>query len=279
MICRFSRNSSRMTASSALSSSFYGNKSIGSAEKEALERLNRPLSIQLEKTSHADGRWYTEKREDHVYPSVTSVLGRTMPRGSRFVLWRWMRDKKTELGKEGMEKLRKDNFGRGIALHEMLEEYFRTGSVDVTRAKGPVKTFWESVRPVLDEISQPLALESTTVHKPLHYAGTFDCIALYRNNPCLIEWKTSDRLRPTLAQCYDFPLQAAAYAGAVNEDTAYPFKVEQALVVVAYSTGEQANAHWMPRGVCEAYWDEWLKRLDEYRRLDGFSDDFDSTTL
>eukprot|EP00118_Oscarella_pearsei_P007035 m.33208 g.33208 ORF g.33208 m.33208 type:complete len:99 (+) comp31769_c0_seq7:750-1046(+) len=59
----------------------------------------------------------------------------------------------------------------------------------------------------------------------------------------------------------------------------YFWQVEQALVVVAYSTGEQANAHWMPRGVCEAYWDEWLKRLDEYRRLDGFSDDFDSTTL
>ena len=46
-----------------------------------------------------------------------------------------------------------------------------------------------------------------------------------RNRPCLIEWKTSDRARPTLAHCFDFPIQAAAYAGAVNVDANYPFKV------------------------------------------------------
>ena len=42
---------------------------------------------------------------------------------------------------------------------------------------------------------------------------------------CLVDWKSSSRPRPTLDDCYDFPLQAVAYAGAVNRDNHYPFKV------------------------------------------------------
>jgi len=41
----------------------------------------------------------------------------------------------------------------------------------------------------------------------------------------VIDWKTSLKPKPSLADCYDFPLQAAAYAGAVNQDLHYPIKV------------------------------------------------------
>ena len=41
----------------------------------------------------------------------------------------------------------------------------------------------------------------------------------------MIDWKTSLKPKPSLADCYDFPLQAAAYAGAVNQDPHYPIKV------------------------------------------------------
>ena len=41
----------------------------------------------------------------------------------------------------------------------------------------------------------------------------------------MIDWKTSVRPKPSLEDCYDFPLQAAAYAGAINQDPQYPFKV------------------------------------------------------
>ena len=43
---------------------------------------------------------------------------------------------------------------------------------------------------------------------------------------CLIDWKSSEKQKPTLSDCYDFPLQAVAYAGAVNHDDHYPFKVD-----------------------------------------------------
>ena len=42
---------------------------------------------------------------------------------------------------------------------------------------------------------------------------------------CLIDWKTSEKEKPSLDDCYDFPLQAVAYAGAINHDDRYPFKV------------------------------------------------------
>ena len=48
---------------------------------------------------------------------------------------------------------------------------------------------------------------------------------LHRDELCVIDWKTSLKPKPSLADCYDFPLQAAAYAGAVNQDPHYPIKV------------------------------------------------------
>ena len=48
---------------------------------------------------------------------------------------------------------------------------------------------------------------------------------IYRGELCLIDWKTSGKPRPSLSDCYEYPLQAAAYAGAINDDPRYSFKV------------------------------------------------------
>jgi len=37
-----------------------------------------------------------------------------------------------------------------------------------------------------------------------------------RGEYCLIDWKTSQKRRYTLKDCYDDPTQVAAYTGAVN---------------------------------------------------------------
>lgn len=41
----------------------------------------------------------------------------------------------------------------------------------------------------------------------------------------LIDWKTSDRRKNTLKATYDDPVQIAAYMGALNADSNYPFEV------------------------------------------------------
>lgn len=41
----------------------------------------------------------------------------------------------------------------------------------------------------------------------------------------VIDWKKSDKLKSTISMTYDAPLQIAAYIGAINFDSNYPFKV------------------------------------------------------
>lgn len=41
----------------------------------------------------------------------------------------------------------------------------------------------------------------------------------------MIDWKTSDRRKNTLKAAYDDPVQIAAYMGALNADSNYPFEV------------------------------------------------------
>lgn len=60
-------------------------------------------------------------------------------------------------------------------------------------------------------------------------------ILWYRGSTCLVDWKTSSKPRPLISDLYDYPLQAVAYAGAVNEDPQYPFKVSVTIACVTIS--------------------------------------------
>lgn len=46
-----------------------------------------------------------------------------------------------------------------------------------------------------------------------------------RDKLCVIDWKTSSTPRPSVSDLFDFPLQVAAYAGAINQDPYFRFKV------------------------------------------------------
>lgn len=85
--------------------------------------------------------------------------------------------------------------------------------------------YMQSVEHVLKDIGRVITMEAAVAHFELGYMGTFDCLAEYQGQLCLIDWKTSSRLKPSLADCYDYPLQAVAYAGAINQDPNIDFKV------------------------------------------------------
>lgn len=84
--------------------------------------------------------------------------------------------------------------------------------------------YMQSVEHVLGDLGEVKALETSIAHFSLGYVGTFDCLAEYKGTLCLIDWKTSGKLKSSLADCYDYPLQAVAYAGAVNHDPRRDYK-------------------------------------------------------
>ena len=108
---------------------------------------------------------------------------------------------------------------RGYFIRQKLfdDGEYAEGSPEFMRSQSILNLFYE--------IDSVLAVESGVIHEPLGYAGTIDCIVKFRNKICLIDWKTSKRRKTTLRSCYDYPVQLAAYAAAVNADPGYDFAV------------------------------------------------------
>ena len=130
--------------------------------------------------------------------------------------------KEAEEFKKNVSRIRtKDNRMETKAnfVYQKLSEYGDglEESLDFRRSQSILNTFYD-----IDNI---LAVESGVIHEPLGYAGTVDCIVQFRNKIYLIDWKTSKRRKNSWRSCYDYPVQLAAYAAAVNADPAYDFAV------------------------------------------------------
>eukprot|EP00058_Branchiostoma_floridae_P025021 XP_002610511.1 hypothetical protein BRAFLDRAFT_275778 [Branchiostoma floridae] len=199
-------------------------------------------------------------------PSVGSILRKTMPPESVLVLERWKARMISELGEEGFKKLQEDTFKEGQTIHTAIDALLTgTPERDLTIPEEN-QGHWASIQHILADISDVSVVESVVKHPELQYGGILDCVAKYRGQWCLVDWKTSKRLKPTLKQCYDIPLQVAAYMGALNYDDNYGFQVEKALLVIAYGNGDKGHAHLLPPALSEHYWRQWLKRLHQFNR-------------
>ncbi|KAM9383292.1 mitochondrial genome maintenance exonuclease 1 [Phaethornis superciliosus] len=211
-----------------------------------------PLKISLQKTK---------------MPSVTRILQQTLSPQQTFYLERWRQKMILELGKDGFAEYTKNLFLQGALFHEALESIFlseETASKE-QREDTDISGYLSSVQHVLEDVSEVKALESAVQHETLQYLGLVDCVAKYRGQLCVIDWKTSEKPKPFLKNTYDNPLQVAAYIGAINHDANYNFQVSCGLIVIAYKNGSPAHPHFMDPDLCSQYWSKWLLRLEEYK--------------
>ncbi|XP_008944925.1 PREDICTED: mitochondrial genome maintenance exonuclease 1-like, partial [Merops nubicus] len=157
-------------------------------------------------------------------------------------------------------------FLQGELFHAALESLFLSEKTAAKEQREDVALsgYLSSVQRVLEDISEVQALESAVQHETLQYLGLVDCVAKYRGQLCVIDWKTSEKPKPFLKNTFDNPLQVAAYIGAINHDANYEFQVRCGLIVVAYKDGSPAHPHFMDPALCSEYWNKWLLRLEEY---------------
>ncbi|NWW77978.1 MGME1 exonuclease, partial [Climacteris rufus] len=199
-------------------------------------------------------------------PSVTRVLQQTLSPQQVFYLERWKQKMIEELGKDGFEEYTKNLFLQGELFHSALESILLSEEIAAKEQNEDdvVSGYLSSVEHVLEDISEVKALESGVHHEILQYLGLVDCVAKYRGQLCVIDWKTSEKPKPFLKMTYDNPLQVAAYIGAINHDANYDFQVRCGLIVVAYKNGSPAHPHFMDPDLCSQYWHKWLLRLEAY---------------
>uniref|UniRef100_A0A0K8TCI1 Mitochondrial genome maintenance exonuclease 1 n=1 Tax=Lygus hesperus TaxID=30085 RepID=A0A0K8TCI1_LYGHE len=198
------------------------------------------------------------RRTLSLMPAVTKVLGATLSAKSQQALDRWKQGLISTLGEEGYQHFVENQLRQGSNFHSAVGKFLLNDEV----CKDDL--CMKSMKNVFPHITDIGVIESQVVHPQLAYRGVVDCVAKYKGKPVAVEWKRSDKSKPTIKHTYDAPLQLSAYIGALNFDNHYKLQVEGGIVVVAYSDGSPATVFEIPLEECQRYWSKWLKRLYQF---------------
>lgn len=196
------------------------------------------------------------------FPTVSQVLQGSMSESSQEALKNWKSRMTEELGEVGFIEHQRATFRRGTALHQRIMLQL-TGSGQIAVPK-EIENYWKSLSSVFSDVNDVELTEKRVYHPFLCYRGVFDCLAKYKGELVVIDWKTSSKIKSSLSDLYDEPLQTAAYAGAVNFDPSLSLNVDKFAVVIAYESGQPATVHAFNQKVCLEYWKYFLKRLNTY---------------
>ena len=201
--------------------------------------------------------------------SVSAVLNCTS--NKLFMLSRWQKQQIEKMGKEKFTEYRNTLSSSGLQFHSCMNEILKGEADETGHFPELISGLIQSVAKtgILKTLTKDkvLATEEYVTHSSIGYSGTFDGLAIYKGVPCVIEWKTSQKPRPTFESCYDAPLQVVAYAGAINSYPIMRIPVTNCMIVVAYHNGSKADVHWMDLDTCEKYWKSWLLKVLEYKKI------------
>jgi hypothetical protein len=195
-------------------------------------------------------------------PSVTTILNATRSAADRARLRDWQQ----RIGLEQATAITHTASRRGTGTHRQIQRYLQGEPVTCSDAVAP---YWQSIYPVLQALEQVRLVEGMVLHDRLRYGGVVDCVAQYQGVPCVCEWKTADRPKESVERLYDYPLQLAAYCGALNHlYQEQSLELSHALLVVAIAD-QPAEIFWFDAEDLAAYWQAWSDRLDQYWRRQG----------
>ena len=165
----------------------------------------------LERVDTDIGRHYLDSDNKPV-PSVTTVLSGTSKSKDGLVQWR------NRVGDEEADRIIKQSTDIGTAVHEAIEEFLNKedwdnfdNTSDQILDKNISNKF---IKDALKGITEIWGLEVGLILDNL-YAGTADCVGLYKDIPTLIDFKTAKKIKKR-DWIEDYFLQGCAYANAHN---------------------------------------------------------------
>mgnify|MGYP005688808259 FL=1 len=166
-----------------------------------------PELVRVEKN---DVRYYRDSKENLV-PSVTTILSAT---GDKSGIDAWKR----RVGPKAARAVVDEATTIGTAVHLAIENYlYGKEWKNFTDDKMGLMSQQISQRFIddcLDDIDEVWGLESGLVVDGL-YAGTADCIGMFKGRPTIIDFKTAKKIKRK-DWIEDYFLQGAAYANAHN---------------------------------------------------------------
>lgn len=170
--------------------------------------------IELNKKEQNGIRLYNLPNGDWV-PSITSVT--SFYNRQIFVDWR------KRVGIEEANRITKKATTRGTDFHESAQAYLMNLHLDWNEFMPMTKIMFAHAKPYLDRINNIHAIERTLYSEYFGLAGRVDCIAEYDGELAVIDFKTSDKIKPE-KWIENYFVQEMFYASAYYEMTEIPVK-------------------------------------------------------
>ena len=209
----------------------------------------------LERVEENDMRFYKDSNNDLV-PSVTTVLDAT---GDKSGITQWRR----KVGPAQADAIVQESTLIGSAVHEAIENYLLgkswskfTDDRNGFLAKSISSKFISSCLNGIDEV---WGLESGLILDGL-YAGTADCIGVYKGLPAIIDFKTAKKLKRK-DWIEDYFLQCSAYANAHN--VMFETSISN-LVILMVDRDLLFKEFHIKKDEFSLYTDKWKKRLIKF---------------
>jgi genome maintenance exonuclease 1 len=193
-------------------------------------------------------------------PSVTTILDKTKPAEKMIALHNWRK----RVGEQKAQEITTEAASRGTRMHKWLENYVKDGSIGLPGTNPFSQQSHAMANTIIFEglgkkVSEFWGVEVPVFYSGL-YAGTTDCIGLWKDKPAIMDFKQTNKPKKR-EWIEDYFLQLAAYAMAHNNMHGTDIKTGVILMCSAnneyqeFEILEQEFEHWS---------NEWLKRVELY---------------
>ena len=150
------------------------------------------------------GRLYNTPSGE-AYPSITTVLGARPEKKKIIAEWR------ARVGEQEANRVSAQASRRGTSIHTMMEKYI-VGENPIANEMPTNITMFNSIRTMVDKhLTHVYAMEAPLYSNKLKVAGRCDLIGKWAGTDCIIDFKTSKRLKEE-AHIDNYLLQATAYS-------------------------------------------------------------------
>ena len=209
----------------------------------------------LSRTS-LDGKRVYQCPDGNAVASVTTILDSTKDKTHLLEL-------RKRVGEETAKRITKEASGMGTRMHKYIENYINDGSWGTPGSNPYSQQAFKMAQIVHDnalkDVNEIWGSE-VGLYFPKIYAGTTDCVGQYKGNPCIIDFKQTNKPKKK-EWVEDYFLQLVAYAEAHNE--VYGTDIKEGHVFMCSRKLDYQQFDITPI-TYNHYKKEWWNRVEEY---------------
>ena len=222
----------------------------------------------ISRTTVEGKRHYALPGGDKV-PSVTTILDRTKSEESKAALQQWRKN----VGEARAQQIVTEAANRGTRMHAYLEQYALSDDLKELPNNPFAQPSWfmaaEIILKGLSNVDEFWGVEVPVYYSGL-YAGTTDCVGVWKKKPAIIDFKQSNKVKKR-EYISDYFIQLAAYAQAHN--ATHGTDINTGVIMMAVQPKELPDGslatpeylEFVIEGDEFAYWtEEWTKRVELY---------------